>query len=150
MGKRSTSNRLPTVHGKTFDVPFAMTQLVMSGTVRLVHRAGAGDDKKTRSETSDGIEAISLVFPPRLAHKAPRLPTPIYKNDPERSASQAVSQVANGCAAQDSGQLLMFEGKTCSLFRAFTTYVLFLVVSRCWVKRGATQWMPQHGHEREK
>lgn len=29
--------------------------------------------------------------------------------------------MANGCAAQDGGQLLMFEGRTCSLFRSFTT-----------------------------
>ena len=46
---------------------------------------------KKRSETSDGVELIALVFPPRLGHKATRLPTRIYTNDPERSASQAVS-----------------------------------------------------------
>jgi hypothetical protein len=51
---------------------------------------------KNRSETSDGVELITLVFPPRLGQKARWLPTRIYKNDPERSASQAVSFVGKG------------------------------------------------------
>ena len=34
--------------------------------------------------------------------------------------SCASSQTINGCAAQHSGQLLAFGGKTCSLGRAFT------------------------------
>jgi hypothetical protein len=51
---------------------------------------------KTRSETSDGVELISLVFPPRLGHKALPVPTPIDTNDPERSAWQAVSFVGKG------------------------------------------------------
>jgi hypothetical protein len=35
-------------------------------------------------------------------------------------APEAVSYAINGCAAQYSGQLLMFEGKSCSYGREFT------------------------------
>ena len=45
----------------------------------------------------------------------------IYKNGAQPSASGAVSQVANGCAVQHSGQLCRFEGKNGRTFRAFTT-----------------------------
>ena len=45
----------------------------------------------------------------------------IYKNGGQQSASLAVFQMVNGCAAQLSGQVLTFEGKTCSLGMAFTT-----------------------------
>jgi hypothetical protein len=38
----------------------------------------------------------------------------------EHSRYLPVSPVANDCAAHDWGQLLMCEGNTCSLFRAFT------------------------------
>jgi hypothetical protein len=36
------------------------------------------------------------------------------KNDSSSMAPEAVSQPINGCAAQQWGQLLMFEGKSCS------------------------------------
>jgi hypothetical protein len=54
----------------------------------------------------------------RVMHYA--LTSRIYKNGAQQSASGAVSQATNGCAAQHSGQLLMFQGKTCSHFGAFT------------------------------
>jgi hypothetical protein len=41
----------------------------------------------------------------------------IYTNGAQQTASGAVSQLTNGWAAHHSGQLLMFEGKTCSTFR---------------------------------
>jgi hypothetical protein len=44
----------------------------------------------------------------------------IYKNGAQTSACGAVFQIVNGCAAQDWGQLLMFEGQTCSHFGLFT------------------------------
>jgi hypothetical protein len=53
------------------------------------------------------------------------LTAPIYTSRAHPSAPGAVSQVANGCAAQHSGQVLMFEGKTCSLRRAFTKLVVY-------------------------
>jgi hypothetical protein len=46
--------------------------------------------------------------------------TRIYKNGAQQSASGAVFQVVNGCAAHNSGQMLMFQGKSCSLFTSFT------------------------------
>src|SRR5260370_12964992 len=44
----------------------------------------------------------------------------IYKNNAQPSASRAACQPINSCAAHDSWQMLMLEGKTCSLRRAFT------------------------------
>ena len=45
----------------------------------------------------------------------------IYKNDAQPSASRAACQPIKSCAAHHSGQMLMLEGQTCSLRRAFTT-----------------------------
>jgi hypothetical protein len=87
----------------------------------LFHRYCACDDKNTRSETSDYVEPISLVFPRRLVQKARQLPTRIYNDRAHHSASGVVSQALNGCAAQDWGQLLTFQGKSGSHFGAFTT-----------------------------
>jgi hypothetical protein len=42
-------------------------------------------------------------------------------------ALRAGCQAVNSCAAQHSGQLLMFEGKSRSHFRSFTTYPRFIV-----------------------
>jgi hypothetical protein len=52
-----------------------------------------------------------------------RLSVRIYNHRALEFASGAISQVTNGCAAQDSGQFLMFEGKTCSLFGSDTHLV---------------------------
>ena len=48
------------------------------------------------------------------------LSTRIYKNGAQQSASGAVFQTLNSCAAHDWGQMLMFEGKIGPHFRAFT------------------------------
>jgi hypothetical protein len=45
----------------------------------------------------------------------------IYNHFALPLASRAVSQVVNGCAAHDWGQVLVFEGKSCSHLGAFTT-----------------------------
>jgi hypothetical protein len=86
----------------------------------LLHREGACDDKQNRSFTNDGVEAISLVFPPRLVHKAPRLPTPISTSGAQHSASGAVSRCGKSPVLNIGGQMLTFQGKTCSHFRSFT------------------------------
>src|SRR5712691_12471178 len=52
--------------------------------------------------------------------KAARLPIRIYTHRQLSFASRAVSQAVNGRAAHDWGQVLMFEGKSCSPFWAFT------------------------------
>ena len=44
----------------------------------------------------------------------------IYKNGTRRFASRAAFQSINDLLAQHSGQLLMFQGKSCSHGRAFT------------------------------
>jgi hypothetical protein len=48
------------------------------------------------------------------------LTTRIYNSRAQQSASLAVFQAVNGCAAQHWGQLLTFQGKSCSLFGSFT------------------------------
>src|ERR1700730_15007877 len=45
----------------------------------------------------------------------------ITKNDSSSTAPEAVSQPINSCAAQHSGQIPVFEGKTCSHGRLFTS-----------------------------
>jgi hypothetical protein len=70
------------------------------------------------------VEPISLVFPRRLVQKAMRLPTRIYNSRAQQTAPGAVSQVTNGWAAQDWGQLLTFQGKTCSLVGSFTKLLI--------------------------
>src|SRR5260370_16751055 len=50
-----------------------------------------------------GVESVSTSIAPGIT-----------KNDSSSTAPEAVSQPINGGAAQDSGQLLMGEGKSCS------------------------------------
>src|SRR5260370_17529515 len=76
-------------------------------------------NQKDLSQTTLSGSAWNLCL--HRTGKSGNIRTRIYRNDPERSASQAVSFVANGCAAQDWGQVLRFEGKTCSLFGSFTS-----------------------------
>jgi len=45
----------------------------------------------------------------------------IYNDRDQQTPPEAVSLVVNACAAHDWGQLLMFEGKSRSLFTSFTT-----------------------------
>ena len=75
------------------------------------------------------VQPISPVFPCGLVmvlrEMRSALTTRIYKKGAQQSASGADCQAVNGCAAQHSGQVLMFEGKTCSHFGAFTIFVLF-------------------------
>src|SRR5258708_5884098 len=56
-----------------------------------------------------GVESVSTSIAPGIT-----------KNDSSSTAPEAISQPINGCAAQHSGQLLMFEGKSCSHGRSFT------------------------------
>ena len=55
--------------------------------------------------------------------KSGMLTARIYNHRALQIASRVVSQVANGCAAHDWRQVLIFQGKTCSLFTSFTTCV---------------------------
>src|SRR5260370_41919802 len=57
-----------------------------------------------------GVESVSTSIAPGIT-----------KNDSSSTAPEAISQPINGCAAQHSGQLLMFEGKSCSHGRSFTS-----------------------------
>src|SRR6266702_2218248 len=70
---------------------------------------------------SDVSERITSVVPRDPGAKSGRLPARISNHRARSLASRAVSQVANGCAAQDWGQVLTFEGKNCSHFGSFTT-----------------------------
>jgi len=56
----------------------------------------------------------------RSARFAGRSTLRIYKNDGQPSASRAACQPINSCAAQLSGQVLMFQGKIGQGFGAFT------------------------------
>jgi hypothetical protein len=78
--------------------------------------------RKRRSKGTTGPKRDEALSYPVMVLREMRyaLTTRIYKNDARHSASGGVSQVANRCAAQDWGQLLTFEGKSCSLGRAFT------------------------------
>jgi hypothetical protein len=53
----------------------------------------------------------------------------VYKNSTWRFASRAAFHSINGCAAQDSWQLLMFEAKSCSYGRSFTMLHVHVVNS---------------------
>jgi len=44
--------------------------------------------------------------------------------------SSTVNRALNGCAAQHSGQVLMFEGKSCSHFGSFTIASFYEVTVR--------------------
>jgi len=55
--------------------------------------------------------------------KSGMLTARIYNHFALPLASRAVSQVVNGYAAQDWGQVLMFEGQSCSPFRSSTHLV---------------------------
>ncbi len=50
-----------------------------------------------------------------------RLAPGITKTDSPSTASEAVSQLTNGCAAHDSSQSTRLEGKNGPHFRAFTS-----------------------------
>ena len=71
------------------------------------------------------VQPIPPVFPCGLVmvwrEMRSALTTRIYKNGAQQSASGADCQAINGCAAQHSGQVLMFEGKSRSHFKSFTT-----------------------------
>ena len=58
---------------------------------------------------------LSVRFSAKTGATSGRLPARIYNHFALPLASRAVSLLVNGCAAQDWGQLLMFEGKTCYL-----------------------------------
>jgi hypothetical protein len=49
------------------------------------------------------------------------LTTGMTSHGVKQSTFGATFQAVNGCAAQHSGQLLAFGGKTCSLGRSFVT-----------------------------
>jgi hypothetical protein len=63
----------------------------------------------------------SDVFCPNRLHtrigassgEVSKLATRIDKNSAKRSAPEAGFQAINGCAAQHSGQMCMFQGKNC-------------------------------------
>jgi len=63
------------------------------------------------------------AFEQRAATLAAKNKHRIYKNGVRQSAFRADSQPVTGRLAQDSGQLLMFEGQTRSLGRAFTNFI---------------------------
>ncbi len=77
------------------------------------------------------VQPILPVFPCGLVmvlrEMRSTLTTRIYKNGAQQSASGAVCQAVNGCAAQDWGQVLMCEGKSCSHFGSGTLLVMPLV-----------------------
>ena len=66
--------------------------------------------------------------------------THIYTNDPERSASQAVSFVANGCAAHSWRRLLTLGPKTCSLFTLITSPLIDLSVCNNEINQHFCSW----------
>src|SRR6266567_4676127 len=57
-----------------------------------------------------------------------KLPPRIYNDRAQQSASRAVSQVVNGCAAHAWRQLLICHLKTCSLFIEITIYKTVVVI----------------------
>jgi len=70
----------------------------------------------------------------------------IYKNDVHPSASRAACQPIKSCAAHHSGQMLMLEGKTCSLRRAFTSwsYLSWSIMRSFSTRRHSTVWTETH------
>ncbi len=79
------------------------------------------------------VRPILPVFPCGLVmvlrEMRSTLTTRIYKNGARQSASGAVCQAVNGCAAQHSGQVLMFEGKSRSHFKSFAMKIFSLGAS---------------------
>ena len=71
------------------------------------------------------VQPILLVFPwglvMGLREMRSAMTTRIYKNGAQQSPSGAVCQAVNGCAAQHSGQVLVFEGKSRSHVKSFTS-----------------------------
>src|SRR5258708_20766044 len=82
------------------------------------------------------------------ARDALRLTTRIYHYRVQQSASEAVSQAVNGCAAQHSRQLLTFRAKTCSPFPPITTICCrrFLRPPAVSLSPYATSPQPPHPH----
>src|SRR5439155_13086752 len=80
-------------------------------------------DRPSRALLSNLQSVFPLWTDAGKARDALRLSVRIYNYHAQQSARGAVSQMANGCAAHDWGQMLTFRVKTCSLFRSFTKSV---------------------------
>jgi UbiD family decarboxylase len=74
-----------------------------------------------RCEMSDLEVPATAEIVAETSAKSGMLTARIYNHRALQVASRVVSQVANGCAAHDWGQVLMFEGKSCSPFGSFTS-----------------------------
>jgi hypothetical protein len=78
------------------------------------------DSSRSNEKTAE-LGRQTLTHPQDISHNSNRfipkctLAPRIYKNGAQQSASEGDCQAVNGCAAQHSGQVLTFEGKSRSV-----------------------------------